>query len=135
MPEPLAQPRMRTCLPPMLHFAAAHFGRVSVVMMARANCVKVTEPDERAFTSAGIAARILSTRNSPPMTPVEQTTVSAGFMPEICFARAEAVAREAGRPSFSVQQLALAELTMAARMRPLDLRRCSLEISTGAATT
>ena len=47
IPAPLAHPSRRTCLPPMRSFAEAHFGRVSVVMMARVNCsnAAVSEPE------------------------------------------------------------------------------------------
>ena len=40
IPEPFAQPRSRTFFPSMRQRAAAHFGRVSVVMIARANSSK-----------------------------------------------------------------------------------------------
>ena len=44
-------PAKRTVLPPRRHFAAAHFGRVSVVMIARANSVNASALDRRAPTS------------------------------------------------------------------------------------
>ena len=53
-------------------------GRVSVVMMARANCSKAltSELGARA-TSSGTASRIFSTRSGAPITPVEQTRICA----------------------------------------------------------
>ena len=58
MPAPLVQPRMRTSFPPTRHFAAAHFGRVSVVMIARVNCANALAEDFRARTSGRTAFTI-----------------------------------------------------------------------------
>ena len=44
IPAPLAQPRTRTFFPSREHVAAAHFGRVSVVMIARVNSSKDLAP-------------------------------------------------------------------------------------------
>ncbi len=95
MPEPFAQPRMRTCLPPMRHFAVAHFGRVSVVMIERANSSKAPASALRARARCGTAARIFSTRSGAPITPVEQTRICEESMPSSA-ASFEVVAMEAG---------------------------------------
>src|SRR5208282_2793661 len=134
MPEPFAHPRMRTGFPPMEHLAAAHFGTVSVVMMARATCSKALTSELSARARAGTAFRIFSTRSGVPITPVEQTRISRGGQPS---ARAilAAVERDAARPSGPVQQFALPELTMTARTFPRDSFKWALQTRTGAACT
>ena len=106
IPEPFAQPRMRTCFPPMRHFAAAHFGRVSVVMIACVNCSKAAAPELRLCASCGIARRIFSTRSGRPITPVEHTSISSGLQRSER-ASSTAVLREAAIPCGPVQQLSL----------------------------
>src|ERR1700733_1713994 len=75
MPEPLAQAAMRTCLPAMRIFSAAHLGTVSVVMIERANCSKEPASGLRERTSSGTERRILSTCSGAPITPVEHTGI------------------------------------------------------------
>src|ERR1700674_1979756 len=53
----------------------------------------------------------------------------------IRFAASATVRTAAAWPAAPVAQLALPAFTTTARMRPFEARRCSLEISTGAATT
>ena len=96
MPEPFAQPRRRTCLPPTRSFVAAHFGRVSVVMMARANSLNVATCALRARTRSGTASRILSTRSGAPITPVEQTRICEGSTPPSSSASFCVIAIDAG---------------------------------------
>src|SRR5271170_8203830 len=113
MPEPFAHPRMRTGFPPMVHLAAAHFGTVSVVMIARATCSKAVASELPARVSAGTEWRIFSTRNGVPMTPVEQTRISRGAQ-RSARATSAAVERDAARPAGPVQQFALPELMIMA---------------------
>src|SRR5579863_1359680 len=126
---------MRTCLPPIRHFAAAHFGRVSVVMMARVNAAKDLAVRWRALTNRGIAFTIFCQRNGAPMTPVEQTRICEGCRRPSSRASFSAVVAAAERPSEPVQQLAFPELTITPRMRCADCRRCNCEAITGAAFT
>ncbi len=62
----------------MRHFAAAHLGRVSVVMMARVNSAKELAVRWRARTRRGIAFTIFCQRSGTPMTPVEHTRICEG---------------------------------------------------------
>src|SRR5579863_8066837 len=126
---------MRTCLPPIRHFAAAHFGRVSVVMMARVNAAKDLAVRWRARTRRGMAFTIFCQRSGAPMTPVEHTRICEGCRRPSSRASFSAVVAAAERPSEPVQQLALPELTITPRMRCADCRRCSCEAITGAAFT
>src|ERR1700683_1412214 len=126
---------MRTCLPPTRHFAAAHLGRVSVVMMARVNSAKDWAARWRARTRRGIALTIFCQRSGAPMTPVEQTKICEGCRRPSSRASFSAVVAAAERPSEPVQQFALPELTITPRMRCADCRRCSCEAITGAAVT
>src|SRR5277367_1356426 len=135
IPAPLVQPRMRTCLPPKRHFAAAHLGRVSVVMIARVNSAKALAVRWRARTSRGIAFTIFCQRSGAPITPVEHTRICDGCRRPSSRASFSAVVAAAERPSEPVQQLALPELTITPRMRCADCRRCNCEAITGAAFT
>ncbi len=134
MPAPFAQPSRRTRLPPMVHDAAAHLRRVSVVMMARVTAEKLATLSRCARTRPGSAPRMRSTRSGTPITPVEQTSTSSRRQPSVR-ATASAVAREAFIPSGPVEQLALPALTITARARPPVQHRCSRESNTGAALT
>src|SRR5271156_1840839 len=126
---------MRTCLPPMRHLAAAHLGRVSVVMMARVNSAKDLAGRWRARTRRGMALTIFCQRSGAPITPVEHTRICDGCRRPNSRASFSAVVAEAERPSEPVQQLALPELTITPRMRCADWRRCNCEAITGAAFT
>ena len=120
MPEPFAQPRMRTGFPPMMHLAAAHFGTVSVVMMARATCSKALASESSARARAGTACENFF--------DAQWRADHSGGADEN-FARRHSRAREPLRrrwnemrrePSGPVQQFALPELTMTARTFPRD---------------
>jgi len=78
MPAPLAQPSRRTERVPRWQRAAAHFARVSVVMMARVNPLKSRALRTASFASNGTARSIFSTFIGRPMTPVEQTITCSG---------------------------------------------------------
>src|ERR1700757_898384 len=122
MPAPLAQPIRCTRLPPILKDAAAVFGRVSVVQIARENSAKERAEGRRLRVMLGSARKIFSTGSGTPITPVEQTKTSSGRQ----FKRAAVsatVLRETVWPASPVAQLALPELTMSARMRPRDAFR------------
>src|SRR6267378_450513 len=134
MPAPFAQPAMCTRLPAILNEAAAVFGRVSVVQMARETSAKERAEKRRCRASSGTARKILSSASGTPMTPVEQTKTSSGLQPRR-FAVSATVRTAAACPAAPVAQLALPAFTTTARMRPFDARKCALEISTGAATT
>src|SRR5580693_6990595 len=99
---------MRTCLPLTRHFADAHLGWVSVVMMARANSSKA---------------------------PAEETRICEGSKRPNSLATFSVVAAAAPKPSEPVQQFALPEFTITPRMRLLDFRRFNCEAITGAALT
>ena len=81
MPAPLQQPSNRTGFPPKRHRAAAHLGRVSVVMMARVNPSNDSAVLETPDVSAGTAAMMRSTRIGNPITPVEHTSTCSGADP------------------------------------------------------
>ncbi len=115
MPAPLAQPATRTVFPPMRQLAAARFGRVSVVMMARFSPSKACAENSSDSARPGAAFRMRSTFKGTPITPVEQTTTCCARQPS-SFPTHSAVAREATMPSGPTEQLAFPELTMTARI-------------------
>src|SRR5277367_2674514 len=134
MPAPLAQPTRCTRLPAILKEAPAVFGRVSVVQMASESSAKERAEGRRLRVSFGSERKIFSTASGTPITPVEQTIISLGVQPSR-LAVSATVFCAAAWPGAPVAQLALPAFTIAARMRPFDARKCSLEIVTGAATT
>src|SRR5215469_18752958 len=93
--------------------AAAHFGRVSVVMMARVNCSNEPGAELPLTCNVGIARRIRSVLIGRPITPVEQTRICSARQP-IARAVAAAVRFDAARPASPVAQFAFPELTMTA---------------------
>src|SRR5262249_22738878 len=113
---------------------AAHFGRVSVVMIARVNALNALAEARRARASPGSAPRMRSTGSGTPITPVEQTSTCCGRQPS-SRAAAVAVRRAAALPADPVAQLAFPELTTIARRSPAEARKCALERTTGAACT
>src|SRR5580658_5449195 len=113
-------------------FSDAHFGRVSVVIMARVNDSKEAVLRFLEFAKFGSARRIFSSCRGTPMTPVEQTTSSSGEQLN-SRAAAAAVARDASKPASPVAQFAFPEFTTSARMRPRLRRRFARESTTGAA--
>src|SRR5690349_20169891 len=134
MPAPLVQPSRRTARPERVQRDAAHFGRVSVVIIARVKPPKPSAVRSAALTKGGTAFRMRSTRNGKPITPVEQTNTCSGSQPN-SRATAWAVAWDAAIPSSPVAQFALREFTITARMRDADLRRWRRQRTTGAACT
>src|ERR1700730_13912192 len=134
MPAPFAQPTKWILFPDILKEDAAVFGRVSVVQIASDSSAKERAEGRRCREITGSARNIFSRGSGTPMTPVEQIKSSSGWQPRR-FAASAIVRWAAAWPAVPVAQLALPAFTTTPRMRPLDLRRFSLEISTGAATT
>src|SRR5258708_8725744 len=134
IPAPFAQPTKWTRLPAILNEAAAVFGRVSVVQIASDVSANDRAEGRRKRAITGSARRIFSSGSGTPMTPLEQTNNSRGLQPSR-FAASATVRTAAAWPASPVAQLALPAFTTTARIRPFDARKCSLEISTGAATT
>src|SRR6266849_1635376 len=118
----------------IMNEAAAVFGRVSVVQIASDNSANERAEGRRWRAMTGSARRIFSSGRGTPITPVEQTNNSFGIQPSR-FAASATVRSAAAWPAAPVAQLALPAFTTTARMRPLDARKCSLEMRTGAATT
>src|SRR5712691_6662027 len=103
--------------PAILNEAAAVFGRVSVVQIARDVSAKERADGRRKRAITGSARRILSSGSGTPMTPVEQTNNSFGVHPKRLAASAT-VRNAAAWPASPVAQLALPAFTITARMRP-----------------
>ena len=129
MPAPFAMAPMRTRTSPIFTCTAISFGRVSLVMMARA-AASPSQPNEVA--SSGMRGSIRSIGRGTPMIPVEQTCTSRCLSPS-ALAVAAVMARALRRPSGPVHAFALPLLAMMARgsadFRWLEERR------TGAAQT
>src|ERR1700730_12071249 len=134
IPAPLVQPSNRIVRPDSVQRDAAHFGRVSVVMMALVNPPNPSTVRSAIFARAGTACKIRSTRHGRPITPVEQTNTFAGSQP-ISRAIACAVASDAAIPASPVAQLAFRELTITARIRGAAFCKCRRQRTTGAACT
>src|SRR5712671_4912043 len=134
MPAPLAHPAMRTLFPPMMQLAAARFGRLSVVIIARVRPSKARGEKLSDAARPGAAFRMRSTGSGTPITPVEQTTTCCARQPSN-FATWSAVAREAAMPPGPTEQLAFPELTMTARIADADSCTCVRDRITGAACT
>ena len=115
MPAPLAMPLIVTLALPSLTVAVATFGKVSVVMIARAASIQPS--------GAVCAARSPSTPSNlvassgSPITPVEARKTSPAWQPT-AFAAIEAVSAVDCRPVLPVKALALPELTTSARADP-----------------
>ena len=75
IPAPLAQAPMRTVLPPIWNCTAVSFGRVSLVMMARAKSVPLPVPNWP--QTSAMRGSIRSIGIGKPMMPVEQTATCA----------------------------------------------------------
>src|SRR6202166_5334064 len=134
MPAPFAQPTKWILLPDILKESAAVFGRVSVVQIASESSAKERADGRRCSAITGSARNIFSSGSGTPITPVEHTKSSSGWQPKRLAASAT-VRCAAACPAVAVAQLALPAFTTTPRIRPFDLRRFSLEISTGAAAT
>jgi hypothetical protein len=115
MPEPLAMPLMRTSALPSLAVAVASFGKVSVVMIARAAA--------RQFSGRAASAALRSTlpitsaSSGSPITPVEAMNTSPVLQP-VASAVSAAVRFTAAMPFAPVKALALPEFTTSAQARP-----------------
>src|SRR5438445_426679 len=103
MPAPLAIPPTVTIPPGVSNRTAQCFGRVSVVMMARAAAVPPAAV--RWAAAARSPSAIGATGSGTPMTPVERTSAVRGGSPAACSA-ACAIARAAASPSGPVHALA-----------------------------
>src|ERR1700730_12744399 len=115
MPEPLQKPLIRTVLPAIVAVAVAPFGKVSVVMIARAAGSQAV--GSSSGTIFGRAPEIRSAGGGSPITPVEEMKISRGLQPKSCAATA-AVRSQTSRPARPVNTLALPELTTIARAKP-----------------
>src|SRR5580704_19184011 len=115
IPEPLQNPLSRTVAPSIVAVAVAPFGKVSVVMIARAASSQAVA--ESKGTSFGRAAETRSAGGGSPMTPVEAMNTSFGSQPRRPAAVA-AVDSTTCRPARPVNTLALPELTTIARILP-----------------
>ena len=115
MPDPLQKPLSRTLAPSIVAVAVAPFGKVSVVMIARA--ANSQAPASSNGTMFGRAALIRSAGGGSPMTPVDEINTSFGSHPN-SRAAAAAVLRTTWRPARPVNTLAFPELTTIARTLP-----------------
>ena len=115
IPEPLQKPLIRTAAPSIVAVAVAPFGKVSVVMIARAAGCQAAASSTPAML--GKAALMRSTGGGSPMTPVEAMYTSCGSQAN-SFAAVTAVLSTTCRPARPVKTLALPELTTIARTLP-----------------
>ena len=115
MPEPLQKPLIRTVVPSMTAVAVAPFGKVSVVMIARAAGSHPAASSSGAIL--GSASTILAAGGGSPITPVEEMKTSRGLQPN-SWAAAAAVRSQTSRPARPVNTLALPEFTTIARTEP-----------------
>src|ERR1700732_2910765 len=115
MPEPLANPFRRTATPSIVAVAVAPFGKVSVVVIARAAGSHLSaESNDATF---GKAAMIFSAGGGSPITPVEEMNTSFGSQPN-SRAVAAAVVSTTSFPARPVKVLELPELTTMPRTLP-----------------
>ena len=128
MPAPLAMPLIVTSRSPSRTRRVASFGKVSVVMMARAAS---SQPpgSPRAAQSESTPLNFAASSGSP-MTPVEARNTSAGAQPAAS-AAISAVSLTASRPFRPVKALALPEFTTSAP-RGAAAARWARHQSTGA---
>ncbi len=110
-------------MPPMLMapcsvstITAASFGRVSVVMMARA--ARGPFAGDRLRAASAMPALIFSMGNCRPITPVEQTSTSSSGKP-VARATSAAICTQRRMPSSPVQALAMPLLMTMACARPV----------------
>src|SRR6202140_2797892 len=130
MPAPFAQPTKWILLPDILKEDAAVFGRVSVVQIGSESSANERADLRRCRAITGRGRNIFSRGSGTPMTPVEHTKSSDGWQSKRLAASAT-VRCAAAWPAVPVSQLALPAFTTTPRIRPFDVRRFSLEISTG----
>src|SRR5437764_11222025 len=115
MPEPLQKPLIRTVVPSMIAVAVAPFGKVSVVMIARAAGSHPAASSSGAIL--GSASTILAAGGGSPITPVEEMKTSRGLQPNSA-AAAAAGRWQTSRPARPVNTLALTDYTTSARAGP-----------------
>ena len=112
MPAPLAMPLMVTLALPSFTVAVATFGKVSVVMMARA--APVQSPGAAASLSCASTPSNLLASSGSPITPVEARKTSLTLQPT-ALAAICAVSAVDCFPVLPVKALALPEFTTSAR--------------------
>ena len=136
MPEPLAIPPTVNVAPGYPtsspeNVTAASFGRVSVVMMARAAFAPPSRDSARYAT--GTPCSNVSMSSCTPMTPVEATMTSLAGQPTAS-PTSSATACALSMPTLPVAAFAHPEFTTRARAVPYDTpSRCSRDTVTGAA--
>ena len=115
MPAPLAMPLIVTLALPSLTVAVATFGKVSVVMMARAALIQ--SPGVACAASSDKTPSNFVPSSGSPITPVEARNTSRASQP-IALAAIVAVSAVACLPVLPVKAFALPELTTSARAKP-----------------
>src|SRR5271165_4035676 len=115
MPEPLAKPLRRTSTPSILAVAVAPFGKVSVVMIARAAASQ--QLGESNGAACGNPAKIFSAAGGSPITPVDEMNTSLGSQPK-SRAVVAAVVSTTSLPARPVKVFEFPELTTMPRTLP-----------------
>ena len=113
MPEPLAIPPILHSTPPISKLTAISFGIVSVVIIASAAW---SEWSPNPAFRAGMPEAIGVMFSGWPITPVEATTTSAGFIPSTDASRS--LVRSAISTPFALQVFAFPLLHMTACALP-----------------
>ena len=115
IPAPLAMPLIVTDTPPISQVAVATFGKVSVVIIARAAS---RMPSGAAFlTSLSSTPSNFVASSGSPITPVEARKISPAVAP-VALEAICAVSLVEATPFLPVKALALPELTTSARALP-----------------
>src|SRR5580704_7484294 len=125
MPEPLQNPLRRTVAPSIVAVAVAPFGKVSVVIIARAATSHA--PGASSAVTFGNAAEMRLAGGASPMTPVDEMNTSFGSQPNRR-AAAAAVFSTTCQPTLPVNTFAFPELTTIARAFPAG-RHCRHQIT------
>jgi hypothetical protein len=134
IPEPFATPTNLISLFPSRQKDDASFVRLSVVKIACANWRRASSDAAREDMSSGNFATTLSAGRGTPIMPVDDGKTASAATPR-SFPVSAHIRLHARKPGFPVAQLAFPELTMTARIRPLDAVTEVRPTSTGAATT
>ena len=111
MPEPLAMPLILTSIPSILATAVAPFGKVSVVMIARA--ADSHNSGRASRTMSPTSAVNFSTGSGSPITPVEASSTSSAAQPRASATDSTESPTARGR-AFPVNAFAFPELTRTA---------------------
>src|SRR5689334_9820216 len=114
MPEPLATPITFTVPDPARNVQQATFGRVSVVMIARAKPIAASGVADFCEIRSGSAARIFCSGNGTPITPVEEGITAQALALRIAAVQQQ-ICSHAQSPCAPVAQFAFPELTSSAR--------------------